>query len=336
MYLIIGGNSFIGVYTANEFVKQGLEVAVTGRSDSMKAYYEKKGIPFYHLDLEKEEDFNNLPKEGVEGVVLLAALLPAVSDADLKNDDNAADYVKANTLGTLYTLEYCRKNNIKRVIAANSYFDVKNSLSLENPLTEDEPRNFMFTGDHAAYVISKNAASDYMEYYNQQHGFKNAWFRLPPVYGVGPHGSLKINGKIVKSGLQIFMDKAEAGETIEIYGDGSLARDVVYVKDVAHAYYLGMMSDNTYGLYNIGSGRGTTLLEQAEVISELFKKDKKSEIVLRKDITNNGQSYVFNIEKAKRDFGYIPQYPTFEDMMKDYKEELERGEMSAIFGNRLV
>ena len=77
----------------------------------------------------------------------------------------------------------------------------------------------------------------------------NAVFRFPPVYGVGPHGSLFINGKYVKSGLQIFMDKASKGEDITIYGNKNLSRDVVYVKDVAHAFYLAIRSEKTYGLY---------------------------------------------------------------------------------------
>ena len=61
------------------------------------------------------------------------------------------------------------------------------------------------------YVFSKNAANDTLEYYNQQHGMKNAWFRFPPVYGVGPHDSLYINGTLRKSGLKIFIDNASEG-----------------------------------------------------------------------------------------------------------------------------
>jgi UDP-glucose 4-epimerase len=50
------------------------------------------------------------------------------------------------------------------------------------------------------------------------------------VYGVGPHGSLFINGAYVKSGLQIFIDKATTGEDITIFGDKSLSRDVCLCK----------------------------------------------------------------------------------------------------------
>ena len=336
MFVIIGASSFIGVYTATYFIEHGEKVVVTGRNNKFKDYYDELGAEYVNLDLTNQEDFEKLPKEGVEGVILISGALPASENADLKEKENADQYVKVNVLGTCYALEYCRKNNIKRLINTISYGDVAKAWRMDPPLDESEPRNFNFTGDHAVYVISKNAASDIAEYYNQQHGMKNAWFRFPPVYGVGPHGYLKVNGKIVKSGLQIFIDKAKAGEDIEVYG--YLARDTVYVKDVAQAYYKAAKSDDTYGLYNITSGRATTLLEQAEACAELFAQDEahKAKVIYRDDMINSGKSYLFSIEKAKKDFGYDPQFADFKELMKDYIFEQERGVYPALFANREV
>lgn len=336
MFVIIGASSFIGVYTATYFIEHGEKVVVTGRNNKFKEYYDKLGADYINLDLTKQEDFDKLPKEGVEGVILISGALPASENADLKEKENADHYVKVNILGTCYALEYCKKNGIKRLINTISYGDVANAWRMDPPVDESEPRNFNFTGDHAVYVISKNASSDIAEYYNQQHGMKNAWFRFPPVYGVGPHGYLKVNGKIVKSGLQIFIDKAKAGEDIEVYG--YLARDTVYVKDVAQAYYKAAKSENTYGLYNITSGRATTLLEQAKACAELFANDNehKSKVIYRDDMVNGGKSYLFSIEKAKRDFGYEPKFADFKELMKDYILEQERGVYPALFANREV
>ena len=336
MFVIIGASSFIGVYTATHFIEQGEKVLVTGRNNKFKEYYDKLGADYANLDLTNQDDFEKLPKEGVEGVILISGALPASENADLKEKENADQYVKVNILGTCYALEYCRKNGIKRLINTISYGDVAKAWRMDPPVDESEPRAFNFTGDHAVYVISKNAASDIAEYYNQQHGMKNAWFRFPPVYGVGPHGYSKVNGKVVKSGLQIFIDKAKEGEDIEVYG--YLARDTVYVKDVAQAYYRAAKSDETYGLYNITSGRATTLLEQAEACAELLARDDehKSRVIYRDDMVNRGKSYLFSIEKAKRDFGYDPQFVDFKDLMKDYIYEQERGVYPALFANREV
>ena len=334
MYIIIGASSFIGVYTATYFVDQGEKITVTGRNNKFKEYYDKLGVTYINLDLTKSADFEQLPREGVEGVILVSAALPASENADLRDKENADQYIIVNVLGTCNVLEYCRNNNIKRLISTVSFADVANSLRVSPPMDETESRNFNYFGDHAVYVISKNAASDIMEYYNQQHGMKNAWFRLPPVYGVGPHGFLKVNGKIVKSGLQIFIDKAKAGEDIEVYG--YLTRDTVYVKDVAQAFYKAIRSNNTLGLYNITSGKATTLLEQAEVCADLFSEGKKSKVIYRDDISNSGKSYLFSIEKAKRDFGYSPVYSEFRDLMTDYIFETKRGIFTELFSNREV
>lgn len=332
MYIIIGASSFIGVYTVEEFLKQGAKVVVTGRNNKFKEHYDKLGVEYYNLDLVNKGDFEKLPKENVEGVILLAGLLPANAPVNLDEDENAADYFMINTVGTINVLEYCRKNGIKRVISNCSYADVRGAWG-KKAITEDEPRDFIYTGDHAVYVFSKNAANDTMEYYNQQHGMKNAWFRFPPVYGVGPHDSLYINGTLKKSGLKIFIDNASEGKDICIFGDPNLSRDVVYVKDVAHAFWLAMNSEKTSGLYNMTSGQGVTLEQQAQVIAKLWapSADRISKITYNPDVVNNTSSYLFSMEKAKRDFGFIPKYANFEDMMMDYKKDLDSNKFQELF-----
>lgn len=332
MYIIIGASSFIGVYTVDEFLQQGCDVVVTGRKNKFKKHYDELGVKYINLDLTNEADFESLPKDGVEGVILLGGLLPANAEVTLEDDENAADYFRINTIGTINVLEYCRKNGIQRVISNCSYADVRGAWG-KKTITEDEPRDFIYKGDHAVYVFSKNAANDILEYYNQQHGMKNAWFRFPPVYGVGPHDSLFINGVLKKSGLKIFIDNASKGEDICIFGDPNLSHDVAYVKDVAHAFYLAMKSENTYGLYNMTSGRGVTLQEQAEVIAEIWKPDsgKKSKITYRPEVQNNTPSYLFSMEKAKRDFGFEPAYSDFRVMMTDYKKDLDVNKYQELF-----
>ena len=326
MILIIGASSFIGIHTVAEFLSQGCKVAVTGRNNKFKSHYDALGVDYYNLDISVKESFEVLPSKGIEGVILLAGLLPANAEVDLEKDENAADYFKINVIGTINVLEFCRKNGIKRLISASSYADVQKSWNGNKAITEDEPRNFSFKGDHAVYVISKNAANDVIEYYNQQHGMKNAIFRFPPVYGAGPHGFLFVNGKIYKSGLQVFIDNAAEGREICIYGNKDLSRDVVYVKDVAHAFYQAMYSENTYGLYNITSGNGVTLEEQALIIADVFKSSnrKKSRLTYQPEKLNNSPSYLFSIEKAQRDFGYTPQYADFSVMMRDLKSDMDR------------
>lgn len=334
MVIVIGATGFIGVYTVEKLLEEGYEVLATGRNKVVGDYYKNKGVNFVNLDLSNESDFDKLPRENVEGVILLAGLLPANAPVDIDKNENAADYIKINTIGTINVLEYCRKNNIKRVISTTSYADVFNSWKKDVALTEDEPRNFKYTGDHAVYVISKNAALDIMEYYNQQHGLQCATFRLPPVYGVGPHSEIYVNGKYYKTGIQTFIEKAEKGDDIEIWGDPNISRDIIYIKDVATAFVKVLRSDKANGLYNMTSGIPLTLENQIKTVIEVFSKDKKSELVYRPDLKNNTPSYLFSMEKAKKDFNFEPQYKDYKEIMIDYKRELESHRLDFLVNSR--
>ncbi len=335
MIVIIGATGFIGMYTAEAFLKKGKKVLATGRNERLGKKLEEMGAEFLKLDVTNKEDFSKLPTEGVEGVILLAGLLPANTTADLEQDENAADYFTVNVIGAINVLEYCRKNGIKKIIGNCSYSDVSGAWGKGYPITEQEPRDFKFTGDHAVYVISRNACNDVMEYYNQQHGMQCAWFRFPPVYGVGPHGTIYVNGKAYKSGIATFIDNAREGKDIELWGDPHIKRDIVYVKDVATAYVMAMESEKTYGLYNMTSGTQLDLEDQAKAVIEVFGGEKTSRIVYRPDKPNNTPSFLYSMEKAKRDFGFEPQFTSYIDMMRDYKKELESGRWDDLVESRI-
>lgn len=332
MVLVIGASSFIGVYTVDSLLENGYEVVATGRNQKFADVYARKGVEYIQFDLEDKDDINKLPTQGVEAVILLAGYLPANAKENLVDNENADKYITINTLGTINLLEYCRKNGIDRMIMASSYADMGGYFGTDTLITEDLPRNYRLNDDHSTYVISKNAATDILEYYNQKHQMKNMVFKFPPVYGVGPHGSLNVNGNVVKSGLQIFIDKAKAGENIEVYGDKDVERDVVYVKDAAKAFVLGIKSENAKGVYNIASGKSVSLEEQAEAVKKVFG-NPEVKVIHRPEKPNSSKKYYMSIEKATKDFDYTPEFVDFEKMMIDWKKE-ETGVYAEIFRDR--
>lgn len=334
MVIVIGATGFIGMYTVERLQSDGYEVLATGRNPKMVAELKNKGVECIDLDIASKEDFKKLPTSGVEGVILLAGLLPANAKVDISSDENADDYFRVNVIGTINVLEYCRSNGVKKVISTSSYADVFNAWKKGVALKETEPRDFRYTGDHAVYVISKNAANDVMEYYNQQHGMQCAAFRLPPVYGVGPHSEIYVNGKYYKTGIQTFIENAEQGKDIEIWGDPHITRDIIYVKDVARAFSLALKSDKTYGLYNMTSSTELDLEDQVKAVIDVFGGEKKSNIVYRPEKPNNTPSFLFDMIKAKEDFGFIPEYKSYHDIMVDYKEELESGRWDNFISSR--
>jgi UDP-glucose 4-epimerase len=142
------------------------------------------------------------------------------------------------------------------------------------------------------------------------------------------------DGKPLKTGFQVFIENAQKGRPLELWGDPANGRDIVYVKDVVSAIGLALEKTGVGGLYNISSGQCLTLKEQAECIIRLFSpRGRPSEIRYLPDKPNLIESYVYDIDKARRVLGWQPEY-SFEDMLLDYRQEMESGRFAFLVEKR--
>jgi UDP-glucose 4-epimerase len=321
MIIVTGATGLIGAYLVTQLVKDGMDVLATGRSKAGEEFYKTNGIPFARIDITKEEDFAKLPKKGVTAVVHLAAMLPANISAE---NYNPKHFIDVNITGTLNILEFCRVNKVYKIIYSHSHNDVNKLWELEKPISETAPRNFKYTGDHAVYIITKLTGMDLVYHYAEEYGMQGIVLRLPPVYGY-TRPEFYLDGKPVKAGFEVFIDNAMAGRPIEVWGDPKNGRDIVYVKDVVSAFIAAINSDSAAGLYNITSGRLLSLKEQVETTIKVFSpKDHRSEIIYRPEKSALFKSFLYDISKARKDLGWYPKY-SFEDMLIDYKKEMESG-----------
>jgi UDP-glucose 4-epimerase len=331
MIIVFGAAGFVGTYLVDQLATHGFDVLATDVSELGEAYYQERKIPFIRLDITREEEFSKLPREGASSVVDLACLQPANVS---KDEYNPTNYIKVNVMGTVNILEFCRKTKIPKIIYVSSHQNVRGLWGLGKPISENDPRAIKYTGEYAVYSISESAAIDCVEHYRQQYGMQGIIFRLPPVYGYGPYTEIFKNGKPVKTGFQVFIESAIVGKPLEVWGDCRKGRDIVYVKDVVSAIVLALDSENAVGLYNIASGRLLSLEEEARGIISVFSPtDRPSEIVYRPDKVNSVEPFLYDISKAKRDLGWSPTY-SFEDMLIDYKREMESGRFKFLLEKR--
>jgi UDP-glucose 4-epimerase len=281
--------------------------------------FDKYGVEYVSVDITQKNDFKKLPTD-IYAVVDLAGAMPA-----RMKGYNPYKYIDVNITGTLNILEFCRENHIDRILYAQSFGDIKDYGETELVLKPDMPRKFSYTTDHTIYVMSKNFAVDMIENYHQMYGLKRFIFRLPTIYLWSPIDHYYVDGTIRKIGYRILIDKAIAGEEIEVWGDPSRKKDMVYVKDFCQMLYKALFVDRTEGYYNVGTGVGTTLLEQIEGIVEVFGADeKKSNLVMRPDKPNAPQ-YIMDITAAVEELGYCPRYD-YLSMLRDFKLEMEKNE----------
>jgi len=331
MIIIFGAAGFIGTYLVERLIGEGRSVFSTDISEVGEKYFKEQGLPYMHLDITRKNELKALPKDGVEAVIHLACSQPANVSEEAYDP---ADYIKVNVIGTLNILEYCRMVSVDKIIYASSHRNTQGLWRHRKAIREEDGRALKYTGEYAMFSISESAAQDCIKHYRQQYGIRGIIFRLPPVYGYGPHTEIFWQGKPIKTGFQIFVENAVAGKTIELWGDCEKGRDIIYVKDVVSAFSMALKSENTAGLYNISSGRSISLREEAETIVKVFSGENgKPEIRHEPGRPNSIEPFLYDNGKAKRDFGWVPQY-SFEDMLIDYKREMETGRFSFLLEKR--
>lgn len=332
MIVVFGAAGFIGTYLVDQLVKEGFSVLAVDKCNIGEDYYNNKGVPFINCDITDENEINKIPANNIETVINLAAMQPAnMSEADYK----MADFFSVNVIGTLNILELCKKNKIPKIIYMCSHRNTQGMWGdIDRPISENDGTSIKYSGEYSMFSISETAASDCVIHYTQQYGIQGIILRIPPVYGYGPHTEIYKEGKPLITGFKIFIEKAIAGEPLEVWGNPNNGRDIIYVKDVVSALIIALKNCNVHGIYNISSGKILTLDEQARIIVKIFSSDNNiSEIKYLPEKENFIESYVYDIRKAEKELNWIPMY-SFEEMLVDYKKEMEIGRFDFLVEKR--
>ena len=175
------------------------------------------------------------------------------------------DAVEVNVLGTYNVIEAAQRANVGKVVYSSSASVYGDALAL--PMTEDHPFN-----NRTLYGATKIAGEQFFRAFNEQHGLDYVGLRYMNVYG--PRMDYK--GTYVSVIMKV-LDKIEAGEAPQIFGDGSQAYDFVHVDDVARANILSLKSDATDVFLNVGMGVQTTINELVERLLALTGSDIRPE-----------------------------------------------------------
>jgi UDP-glucose 4-epimerase len=166
-----------------------------------------------------------------------------------------------NVAGTFNVLEACVRNGVQRLVYSSSasvYGD-----AVEDPMTEDHPfnnRNF--------YGATKISGEQMARAMHDRYGLAYVGLRYFNVYG--PRQDYR--GAYIAVIMRM-LDAIDSGEPLVIYGDGTQAYDFVYVGDCAAANVRAMQADAVDRVYNVGTGRQTSIRELAERVLEITGAD---------------------------------------------------------------
>jgi len=314
--IVTGATGFVGRYLIDHLVKAGEKVIALGHSQKYDTFFKELGVPFVPLDVSNPNAFSALPEGPAKAFIHLAAVIPAAVK-DIKSDI----FLKTNTLGTFYALEYCRRNGIRKFLYPTTLYEGMGHT--EMPISEAMGRKYALTGDHASYVISKVAASEYVEHYSQEYGIQGIILRLTGLLGYGRQEGFWADGVFYSSAFEVFYKRAKAGQPLEVWGAHKARRDSLYVKDAVRAMHMAIASDQAHGLYLIGSGVGRTNEDEVLTFAQVFgSTEKPVPVIYLPEKPEKPKTYYFDISKAKKDFGWEPIFD-YSRILTDYDAEVQ-------------
>jgi len=291
-FLITGGAGFIGSRICEMLIENGHFVRVidnlsTGKIENLNEIINNPNFEFIKADI---CDFNACLKlsKDVDYIVHEAALVSVPMSIEMPKETNTI-----NIDGFLNILEAARINKIKKVIYASSSAVYGDNQDKEK--VEENIGNVI-----SPYALSKRINELYANLYYRVYGLNSVGLRYFNVYGPKQDPSSEYSGVI-----SIFMKRVIENQDLNIYGDGTIVRDFVYVDDVAKANLLAINLEKEGAfVYNIGTNIPTTILDLAQTVIKISKKDLQINFLppRKGDILYS----LANIEKAKNELDYRP------------------------------
>jgi UDP-glucose 4-epimerase len=257
--LVTGGAGFIGSHVVDAYLAAGHEVVII---DDLSSGFETnlpKGVPFYLMSIGSPELAKVFQIEKPDVVNHHAAQISVVvSTRDPMRD------ATINGLGLLNVLECSRIASVKKFIFVSSGGAIYGEAGGAR-LLEDHP-----PAPISPYAIHKLLGEHYLRFYGVQHGLPWTTLRYANVYGPrqNPHGEAGV--------VAIFISKVMSGEipAINAYPEEpeGMARDYVYVEDVARANLLAL-DKGTGEAMNIATGREVRTRELLAAICRIMGKE---------------------------------------------------------------
>lgn len=248
--LVTGGAGFIGSHVVDLYIKHGYEVVIVDDLSTGRLANLNPEATFYQMDICEPQLKEIFAKERPDFVNHHAAQMNVRrSVLDPLFDANV------NIVGSLNLIECAKLFDIKKVV----YISTGGAVYGEPdylPCDENHPINPI-----CQYGASKHTVEHYLYMYRENYDLAYTVLRYPNVYGPrqDPHGEAGV--------VAIFTGQMLAGEQVTINGDGEQTRDYVYVEDCARANLMVTASDQPAGIYNLGSGRGTSVNQIFEALS---------------------------------------------------------------------
>jgi UDP-glucose 4-epimerase len=304
--LVLGGCGFLGSVVTRRLVRSGKRVRV----------FDKEGVDTWRLQSVLPQidlrfgDFMNVGDltsalDGIDTVLhFIGTTIPQTSMNDMQFD------IESNVLTTVRLLELMSTRKAQRLIFSSSGGTVYGIPQQERPLSELDP-----TEPIAAYGVSKLMIEKIIKLFDYNYGIPSVILRISNPFGESQHPSRP------QGAVGVFLHKALRGETIPVWGDGSVVRDYIYQTDVASAVEAVLANPQVSGIYNVGTGIGHSLNQVLEVIRSTT--GEPCRVAFNPARSFDVPYNVLAIDKLRDATGWTPRYSVAEGV-KEFVAALQR------------
>ncbi|MCB0722845.1 MAG: NAD-dependent epimerase/dehydratase family protein [Ignavibacteriae bacterium] len=248
--IIYGGGGFIGSHLCEDLLNRGYSVTIFDKTNfSLKNLSNViDDIKIIEGDFNNERDIERSLKHIDYVFHLVSSTLPSDSN------ENPLYDVETNLLSSLRLFNECRSNGIKKVIFISSGGTVY-GIPEEIPVKESHPVNPI-----VSYGIIKRTIEKYLYMYYKLYGLDYYVFRLSNPYGE------RQNPFASQGAIAVFLYRIINNMPIEIWGDGSVTRDYIYIKDAVDLIAKSISRKTDEKIFNVSTAKGYSLNEIIEII----------------------------------------------------------------------
>lgn len=268
--LVLGGDGFAGSHFVDKAVLLGHNVTVFDRFpyDVSKNLEHQRGkVRLFSGEFANREQLAKVLENQEIVYHFISATNPVTSwnDPFIEIEENVKNSVKL--------FELAAAHGVRKIVFPSSGGTIYGRQNA--PVKEDSLPN-----PFSPYGICKLATEHFLNYYREHSGIATDVYRIGNAYG--PRQPVKTPQGVIA----VWMNKILNGEEILVYGDQETLRDYIYVDDIAHLMTHSITDLDHSDVYNLGTGKGTSIIELLNIFKAAFDKPFKYNILSRRESDN--------------------------------------------------
>lgn len=291
--VVLGGTGFVGSHVAEALAVGGDDVLALARRPPR---YPVNGVAYEQVDATVA-----IPPGLVAGadaaVFALTTTTPAGAGRDPEYD------ASSNVVAALELFEALVAMGVPRLVVVSSggtVYGVPERL----PVPETAP-----TRPISTYGATRLAIEAHAETYAATHGLQTTVLRVGNAYGE------RQDPDKGQGATAAFLGRLLRDEPIELWGDGSVVRDYVYVGDVGRACAAALAAPPPSPVLNVGSGEGRSLLEILDLCAAIV--EREPHVVRRSPRDFDVPAIVLDVSRARGELGWRPETPLEDGLRRE-------------------